>query len=147
QFLVADKYDFNTTHQDLDAGNWKSASPETILEFSAVAYFFAKELYEKYHVPIGLINAALGGSPVEAWMSEDALLNFPDLHKEAQRFRDHKLIEEIETNDRNKSNNWYAELNAKDAGISRWHNSSLDDSGWNSMNIPGYWADESLGNV
>ncbi|HET9053794.1 MAG TPA: sialate O-acetylesterase, partial [Cyclobacteriaceae bacterium] len=130
QFLVADKYDFNNIHNDLDAGNWKSANPKNVLEFSAVAWFFAKELYEKYHVPIGLINAALGGSPAEAWMSEDALVNFPRHHREAQRFKDDKLIEEIETNDRTRSSNWYAELNAKDAGISRWHDPSLDDSGW-----------------
>lgn len=145
QFLVADKYDFNTVHQDLDAGNWKSANPETILEFSAVAYFFAKELYDQYQVPIGLINAALGGSPVEAWMSEDALLDFPDLHKEAQRFKDHKRIEEIETSDRSRSDNWHAELNKKDAGLERWHDPALDDSDWNNMNIPGYWADQGLG--
>lgn len=147
QFLVADKYDFKKEHQDLDAGNWVSANPETVLNFSAVASFFAKEIYEKYQVPIGLINAALGGSPAEAWMSEDALIKFPDLHKEAQRFKDDKLIEEIETNDRNRSDTWYADLNSKDAGISKWNNPDFDDSDWNEMNIPGYWADESLGNV
>jgi sialate O-acetylesterase len=147
QFLVADKYDFNKAHDDLDAGSWKTANPESVLEFSAVAYFFAKELYERYHVPIGLINAALGGSPAEAWMSEDALLTFPDLHKEAQRFKNDKLIQEIVTNDRNKSNSWYAELNTKDVGISKWSNPDLNDTDWNTINIPGYWADGALGNV
>jgi sialate O-acetylesterase len=147
QFLVADKYDFKTTHTDLDAGTWKSADPKTVLEFSAVAYFFAKEIYEKNRVPIGLVNAALGGSPIEAWISEDALIKFPDLYKEAQRFKDDKLIEEIETNGRNKSNAWYVDLNSKDPGISKWNDPALNDADWSSMNIPGYWADGSLGNV
>jgi sialate O-acetylesterase len=147
QFLVADKYDFKTTHADLDAGSWKSADPKNVLEFSAVAYFFAKKIYEKNQIPIGLINAALGGSPVEAWISEDALIKFPDLLKEAQRFKDDKLIEEIETNDRNKSNEWYADLNSKDPGISTWNDPAWNDTEWSSMNIPGYWADGSLGNV
>ena len=45
---------------DLTDGYWKSANPTDIGDFSAVAYFFAKKLYEKYHVPIGLINSSWG---------------------------------------------------------------------------------------
>ena len=47
--------------------------------FSAVAYFFARDIYEKYHVPIGLINASVGGTPIEAWTSEEGLKDFPAL--------------------------------------------------------------------
>ena len=63
---------FNRAH-------WKSANPEDVLEFSAVAYFFAKNIYEKYHVPIGLINASVGGTPIEAWTSEEGLKEFPNI--------------------------------------------------------------------
>jgi sialate O-acetylesterase len=73
QFLVPDKYDFKAPQQDLQSGSWVPVTPHTIYNFTAVGYFFAKELFEKYHVPIGLINASLGGSPAQAWMSEDAL--------------------------------------------------------------------------
>lgn len=147
QFLVPDNYDFNNTHDDLEAGNWKSSNPNNILEFSAVAYFFAKDINERYQVPIGLINAALGGSPAEAWMSEDALLSFPDLYQEAQRFKNNKLIAEIETSDRNKNNAWYADVNRNDPGLSTWNTKDIDDSDWNTMIIPGYWADGALGNT
>ena len=58
---------------------WKSANPEDVLEFSAVAYFFAKKIYEKYHIPIGLINASVGGTPIEAWTSEEGLKAFPNI--------------------------------------------------------------------
>src|SRR5690606_26177600 len=78
QFNVPDQYDFEKPHTDLEGGNWQKATPENIMGFSAVAYFFARELYEKYNVPVGLILSALGGSPVEAWMSEDALRRFPE---------------------------------------------------------------------
>ena len=44
-----------------------------VKDFSAVAYFFAKALYEKYHVPIGIINASWGGVPIESMMSEESL--------------------------------------------------------------------------
>lgn len=52
---------------------------KNIGEFSGVAYFFAKEINAKYNIPIGLINAALGGSPAEAWISEEALKNFQSI--------------------------------------------------------------------
>ncbi|MFB0524829.1 MAG: sialate O-acetylesterase, partial [Phycisphaerae bacterium] len=59
-FIVPDKYDFNAPQEDLPSGRWESVNPETVLKFTAVGYFFAKELFEKYRVPIGLINASLG---------------------------------------------------------------------------------------
>ena len=57
-------------NDDVPPVQWKSATPENVLEFSVVGYFFARSLYERYKVPIGLINASVGGSPIEAWLSE-----------------------------------------------------------------------------
>ncbi|MBX2917050.1 MAG: sialate O-acetylesterase [Cyclobacteriaceae bacterium] len=147
QFLVADKYDFKKQHTDLDAGSWVSASPESIYNFSAVAYFFALDLYKQYQVPIGLINAALGGSPIEAWLSEDALIQFPNAYQELQRFKNDDLIKEIETTDRNRATKWYSDLNRQDVGLKKWHQPDLQDLDWSNMNLPGYWADGALGNV
>src|SRR6188768_4595288 len=59
--------------EDLPTGFWKSAIGDDVRPFSAIAYFFAKKIYEKYHVPIGLINASVGGTPIEAWTSEEGL--------------------------------------------------------------------------
>ena len=144
QFLVPDKYDFKKEHTDLDDGEWVLANPETILNFSAVAYFFAKELYDQYQVPIGLINAALGGSPVEAWMSEETLKEFPASYAEMHRFKDDQLIEAIETADRQRSSSWYKVLNELDQGLAanpQWSQKGVDDNDWKTINIPGYWTD------
>jgi len=144
QFLVPDKYDFKNAQFDLESGDWLSANPKNLLQFSAVAYFFAKEIYEKEHVPIGLINAALGGSPVEAWMSEDALAPFPKLHDELIKFKDEKVIQEIENSDIQRSKDWYKELNTKDQGLSsspKWTDPNLNDSDWAEMNVPGFWSE------
>jgi sialate O-acetylesterase len=54
-------------------GEWKECTPETAGAFSAVGYFFGRDLYKAQNVPIGLINNAVGGSPAESWMSENAL--------------------------------------------------------------------------
>ncbi|MCC6280701.1 MAG: sialate O-acetylesterase, partial [Saprospiraceae bacterium] len=115
-FSVPQRYDFNTPQQDLPAGVWKSADPENVLAFSAVAYFFAKELYEVNKVSVGLINASLGGSPAEAWMSEEALKTFPAPYRELQQFKDSTLIREIESSDNARIGAWYRLLWQKDEG-------------------------------
>lgn len=150
-FLVPDKYDFEKENQDVESGRWDSANPKSVLGFSAVAYFFARKVYEQHQVPIGLINSALGGSPVEAWISEDALKNFPDLYAELQRFKDDKLIEEIETTNKTITERWYKELLTKDKGLAtdgtKFSDPTLNDSEWSEMNLPGNWAEGPLGNV
>lgn len=55
------------------AGTWKAATPDTVGDFSAVCFYFARELQPVVGVPIGLINAAWGGSTIEAWIGADAL--------------------------------------------------------------------------
>ncbi len=58
--------------------DWKVCSPSTASGFSAVGYFFARDLFQRYHVPIGLISCPWGGTPAEAWVSASALKNLPD---------------------------------------------------------------------
>ncbi|MET0394017.1 MAG: sialate O-acetylesterase [Chitinophagaceae bacterium] len=58
---------------------WKLAEPETVAGFSATAWYFGRLLYERLHVPIGLINISYGGSTAEAWMNETVLQGFPDI--------------------------------------------------------------------
>lgn len=150
QFLVPDKYDFKKEHDDFESGSWVAADPTTILKFSGVAYFFALELYNKYQVPIGLINAALGGSPVEAWMSEEALKIFPDAYEEMLRYRDEKLILKTEQKNTAIKEAWYSKLNREDKGFVKgeeWFREKLDDGDWKEMEVPGYWANQEPGNV
>ena len=52
---------------------WTLCTPGTATNFSAVAYFFGRDLQEKEHVPIGLIDSSWGGTPVSAWLSLDGL--------------------------------------------------------------------------
>ena len=150
-FAVPQKYDFNTPATDLEAGKWQSPDPNTVLGFSAVAYFFGAELYAKYHVPIGLINASLGGSPVESWMSEEALKEFPVHYREAERFKDPAVIKQIESADKTRIDAWHKLLREKDEGyrdsLKLWYTPALDVADWSSMTIPGYWADTPLGSV
>lgn len=67
--------------QDNAPGEWASCSPETMMNFSAVAYFFAKRIYEETKVPIGLIDASWGASCAEVWTPEYVFKENPELLK------------------------------------------------------------------
>lgn len=54
-------------------GFWRKAEPDQLERFSAVGYYFAKDLQSKYHVPIGIIGCNWGGTPACAWMSQEAI--------------------------------------------------------------------------
>jgi sialate O-acetylesterase len=144
-------FDFNTPQEDVSDAKWVSVGPDSILSMSAVAYFFALELYGKYNVPIGLINASVGGSPAEAWISEDSIKAFPEHHKESQRFKNSTLIRQIETEDERRSSDWHSRLLELDAGYrdpdQPWYAPELDTSDWPITHVPGYWANGKLGEV
>ncbi|HWZ51037.1 MAG TPA: sialate O-acetylesterase [Granulicella sp.] len=69
------RIDHKASNSPLDdvGGAWTTCTPQTAAEFSAVAYFFGREIQQKEHVPIGLIDSTWGGTPIEAWTSLDAL--------------------------------------------------------------------------
>lgn len=58
-------------------GKWITCAPDTVGNFSAVAYFFARRLYEELNVPIGIIHSSWGGTRIEAWMSDATLKETP----------------------------------------------------------------------
>jgi len=60
-------------------GKWEICTPQTVGHFSAVAYFFAREIYQNYKIPIGLITSAYGASTAETWISREALEAHPNL--------------------------------------------------------------------
>lgn len=59
--------------QDICPATWCEHTPKGVSETSATAYFFAKMLYDVLQIPIGVINASWGGTPIEAWMSPEIL--------------------------------------------------------------------------
>src|SRR5689334_22429502 len=139
-FWIPTITDLNKPHDDLPTGYWKSANPHDVLEFSAVAYFFAKKIYEKYHVPIGLINSSVGGPPIEAWMSEEGLKQFPNISATIQKNKDTSYISSI-----TKRTSVGAEIKETDMGmIGAWYDPAYVAKEWRTINIPGYWEDQGV---
>lgn len=142
-FTVPQKYNFKAPQNDLDGGKWESTNPQTILNFSGVAYFFAKELNEKNKVPVGIIHTSLGGSPVQAWMDEKSLKKYPEYLAEAEKWKNDDLIQSTESQERSLSKAWYAELDQSDIGLNQhWEKDNANDSGWKTMMVPGSWEDQ-----
>ena len=59
-------------------GAWAVCTPETVSNFSAVLFFFGRDLYKELNTPMGLINTSWGGSPADAWTSAETLASTPD---------------------------------------------------------------------
>lgn len=64
---------FSATPMRYGKGQWSICSPQTVPDFSAVAYFFARDIYLQKRIPIGLVVSSIGASTAEAWTSRDSL--------------------------------------------------------------------------
>jgi sialate O-acetylesterase len=131
-------YDFHGPRQAFGPAAWKELNPEDALHFSALAYFFAKAMYEKHRIPIGLINSAVGGSPVEAWISAEGLKPFPKYLNEAALYQSDELIASMQRMEGMQHNRWNEVLYQSDAGRHEptpWFDSAYDDSDWKTVDL------------
>ena len=68
-------------------GQWAAATPENAGQFSAVAYYFGRELYQKLKIPVGLIHTSWGGTPAEAWTDHATLASSPEFQPILDRYQ------------------------------------------------------------
>lgn len=142
QFVVPDAADFKKAQNDLNSGEWVSVSPKSIATFSGVAYFFASDLFFRHGIPIGIINSAVGGSPAQAWLSEDALKKFTDYVDENLQAKNDVFLSDVENANKQENKIWYSELNASDEGLRQnWHVENFDDSQWKSISLPANFSE------
>jgi len=139
---------FNVDHEvtmeiqkDLKNGSWQIASSETVGSFSAVGFFFARELYQKLNVPIGILHTSWGGSQVEGWISKEGMLaddelksyanNLPKSWEEADRQLDAKLRKQLFKT---------ADINTSAADEAKYLVAGYDFSKWTKSDSPiGQW--------
>jgi len=146
-FKVPQEWDFVSPREELTGGVWKIASRETIEEFSGTAWFFAKKMYEKHRVPVGLVNTAWGGTPVESWMSHEALADFPHKIAEGKKYADKALREEIANSASAAIAEWETLLKKEDKCLAQgWQNPDTDISGWSEITLPGDFSQVGLEN-
>lgn len=128
-----------TPQQDIEKGTWKTCSPESALGFSAVAYFFGRELYQKYQVPIGLINASWGGTRIEDWMGEAVMGKHDAAQKTIAQMRNINFTTLMSTYDK-EFKAWEAKADSLDLGNRQnWAADAYDKSGWKPLQVPTLW--------
>ncbi|WP_321331616.1 sialate O-acetylesterase [uncultured Bacteroides sp.] len=126
-------YNFHAPQADIKPSAWIALTPENAMSFSAVAYFFAKDLYAKTKVPVGLINSSVGGSPIEAWISEEGLKSFPLYLNSKNLCESDKYVADVKELENERQNLWNITLYKSDAGLhgsQPWYMPEYNDSSW-----------------
>lgn len=137
-FIVPKVYNFHAPQETLSATSWKPLTQENVMSFSALAYFFAKEMYAKTGIPVGLINSSWGGTPVEAWISEEGLKEFPLYINDKRLYEDDGYCARIKKLESENFRRWNATLYRGDAGLHEatpWYATNYDDSRWQEVDM------------
>lgn len=135
---------------DIRAGNsWHSANAAQVGSFTAVGYYFARNLQEELNIPIGLINASWSGSEVETWISAEAFGSsneFKYLYKDIKRLNLDSVILDKEKLMQERIQKMQGTLPVASAVIA-WKEPGFNDSQWPEMKLPGYWDSQGLSNI
>ncbi|WP_216848840.1 sialate O-acetylesterase [Pedobacter sp. L105] len=149
RLLQAEHVPSNVPLEDakVTGGGWQPCSPQSISEFSAVAYFFAREVYKRTGIPIGLIHTSWGGTIAEAWTSGKTLQNMPDFAQAAAQIKNTDQVKSAQDFKQNMEA-WQKMIPAKDAGYDHgnplWAANSFDASSWKSMSLPAFFDQTAL---
>jgi sialate O-acetylesterase len=87
-YVIKQHYDYKGPRTNVSSGHWETADAAAVGSFSALEYLFARQVYDRYHVPVGLISACVADAPAEAWLSPEALGAFPGHAADAARYAD-----------------------------------------------------------
>lgn len=132
--------------RDIKGGEWQPASKQTVPDFSATAYYFGKLLYDSLQVPVGLVNASLGATTIETWMSNQALKAFPQFAPViAEREAIGKNITELDADLAAFRKTWDSAYYRVGPGFDgQWYDPELDDTDWATITNPNFWEYEGL---
>lgn len=130
-----------TPLKNLKSGHWQSCTPQTVGNFSAIGFFFARLLHQRLGVPVGIVHASWGGSHIEGWISQEALQtdfmfakamkNFPKNWAEADKQLDQKLVNQLFKY----KNNFYPTIQDE----KKYSDPQFDVSNWVTSNPLGQW--------
>jgi sialate O-acetylesterase len=125
---------------DLKSGEWKVCNSQNVGDFTAVGYFFAREVFQKTGVPIGLLHSSWGGSQVEGWISKEGMETFDELKPYAQNlpsnWKDADLLLEENIKEKLLGN---AKIAISLADEQQYVKAGYDFSKWLTGNAIGQW--------
>lgn len=162
-FEVPDSPSFDGCREDA-RGTWKRVCQKDVMSMSAFAYFFAKEMLSRTGVPVGIVNASTGGTPVEAWISEEALAAYPKYISQKRIYESEDYRRRIKALEGEDFHRWNTALDSSDPGLNeshpgqdnhhgdnpaihpkKWYSADYDDSHWRTVNVfTDSWGNDGL---
>jgi sialate O-acetylesterase len=130
-------------------GRWVVTTPKEAAQFSAVGYFFGRELHGRLRVPVGLIHTSWGGTPAEAWTSRDALKAAAVLRPILERY-DRQLADlpRLRREYERARDEWASKYVMEDPGnrgeAEGYAKPGHDTGGWKRMRLPQFWESAGL---
>lgn len=126
--------------QDIEPTNWHTCTSQTVSQFSAVGYFFGREVHQELKIPIGLLSDNFGGTVIETWMSPDAFTDMPVYQKQIAQLSQKKESpdkKEIES----KFKAWLAKFSTEDKGLvdHKYIWKDIDYTSQPTMTLPTQW--------
>lgn len=122
---------------DIPEGTWQVCTPETSKDFSAVGYYFGKELQQELNVPVGLIHTSWGGTNIQPWTSWESMVTTDDYKKYAGK----TVSQSFSYNPKN----WerYTQALEQEKGVKeKWYLPETKLTGWKPMDVPKMWDGE-----
>ena len=125
--------------------SWEVCTPESATRFSAVGYFFGRELQRELGVPIGLIHSSWGGTVAEAWASAGALESMDDFKRAVAQVRAEKAdAGKLPGRFEQAMAAWWKKNDPGSAEQPAWSDPKFDANAWKAMKLPGNWEQRGL---
>ncbi len=131
----------NKTQTDVPESQWQICSPQTIGNFSAAAYFFGRDLHRDLNIPIGLINSSVGGTNIEAWMSNESIRNYPEYTEKIEQSLSPGFEEQINKSLKANSD-WRVAMDQDKKNFPEWIKEGKLLGGNDRMELPQRWEDK-----
>ena len=142
-FEVPQEPSFNNIKIELNSGQWKRAIGEDLKNLSGIGYFFAKEKFSEDGVPIGLIATAVGGTPLNAWLSEEYLTKFNSLPPSYNALKNKEYLKKIQNLDKLYQDNYQKLCEEIDEGLHQsWQDPNFDDRNWPEISLSETWNEK-----
>jgi sialate O-acetylesterase len=140
--LAAGRLIAGEPQQMLEGSKWAVCTPETVGNFTAAGYFFARRLHQDIHVPVGLVNSSYGGTRAECWVSAEGLSVMPEFSAPLSTFHD-LVVRSREQQARTgkdydtRVREWYRAHDPGSAGEPvAWADAAAGAAGWSDVRLP-----------
>ena len=140
--FVSPQTDFAAPSKDAEGRTWKKVNPANAREMSAICYFFSREVQAEKGVPVGIIVSAVGGTKVEAWMSQENLRQFDDFKSEFThpRYNQVDYVDSVTRVENARMGDWDRRMDQADTVRANWRKPGFTTASWQKVNMFGNWA-------